>query len=266
MIRSTYTPECAGLSPYAGSAGDFNPSGFSVPPTVLLAPDGFVEVTLEENTSYVETFADPVIRLFRQDGTPIVQETLVTGENVIHNFSFFPGDPPVTTIEKLNISFRVVPNAPLFLSGDQEECTDFFANLVESLFVPDCFTTSDDILLFSRDTICGVSPIVGASRFDIVANIPLSPRYITTIQVTDMSQIRTTVQEFYCGTTGQFNLLRVAPFSCQEPAFRDWLEVLALSFSNAGLFYAVAVTSFFFCIHCGRSKSYGEKVILRPNV
>lgn len=42
-------------------------------------------------------------------------------------------------------------------------------------------------------------------------------------------------------TFGASNLQSLAPFTCSEPQFRGWLEVIALATSNAGLVYATAV-------------------------
>lgn len=266
VIRPTYTPGCTGLSPYASSVDDFNPVGQGIPPGVLLAADGLITVDIVENTSYIENGSEEFVRYERSDHTPIEADSLLTGEIVRYNHSLFGGSPfPYTA--KLNVSFQIAVETPLFLTGDPDECAELFSTLVELNFDPTCFAdlsrvTSADVGASS----CIVPPVIGVTSFTMQINLPITPRYIITINFPDFDAVQASVGDFYCGTSGGFSILRVAPFSCTEASFRDWLEVLALSFSNAGLFYAVSVTSFFFCLHCGKGRSSSEKMILRPEV
>ena len=143
VIQSSYDPGCTGLSAYSGSASDFNQESTSLPPIVLLAEDGAVSVSFVENTSYIETISDIRVRLSLNDGSPIVQETLLTGTNVRYNVSFGFSSSDELGLQKLNISLQISPNTPLFLSGDPDECADFFAETVLEEFDPSCFDFID---------------------------------------------------------------------------------------------------------------------------
>lgn len=264
VINPTFTPGCTGLSPYASSVDDFNPADKSIPPDVLLAADGLVSVEIVENTSYIEPFFVPVVRFTRFDHTPIVADTLFTGEIVRYNHSDSPFFQPSA---KLNVSFRIAVDTPLFLTGDPSECSEVFASRIQANFDPNCFSDMSRVSSVTEGpSSCTVPPVTGITTFEMQINLPITPRYIITINFPDIDAVRASVGEFYCGTSGRFSLLRVAPFSCTEASFRDWLEVLALSFSNAGLFYAISVTTFFFCLHCGKDRSQSEKAILLPQV
>ena len=267
VIQSNYEPGCTGLSAYAGSSTDFNQEASSVPPIVLLAADGAVSVSFVENTSFIETESDIISRLSFDDGTPIVQETVLTGTNIRYNTTFGFSSSDTIGVQKLNVSIQIAPNAPVFLSGDPDECADFFAETVLEEFDPACF----DNLNYPNDfnveaTSCAIAQTNLSTTYRVIANIPITPRYIVDIQILDPVAVRTAMQQAYCGDTGGFNLLRVAPFSCQVATFRDWLEVLALSFSNAGLVYALSATLVFVLVHIGGSSSSEEKHILRSQV
>ena len=266
VIQSTYDLGCIGLSAYASAASGFNEEGSSRPPAVQLAADGAVSVTFEENTSFVEDVADFVVRLTREDGTPIVQETIHTGVNIRYNVTFPFFASRESGIRRLNISLLFAPITPVFLSGDPDECAEFFSATALADFDPDCFDVIDTSEGFAFSTSCRVAFATQSTSYSTLINLPLTRRYNVRIQILNTESVRNAMQNAFCGSTGDFSLLRVAPFSCQVASFRDWLEVLALSFSNAGLAYALLVTLVSFIVHSGGSLSSDGKHTMPPRL
>lgn len=255
VIRQTFAPGCLALSPYADSSTVFDPQGLNTPAQALLVSDDNVRVTIEDNETLTAFGPD----IYTSGGTLVQQETFRTGDT----FTYFSSGEGANVTRVLNVSISMVPSTPILLSGDPNECSDFFAGLVISNFDVDCFTGSTNSLNSFDQTFCALPTGSGVDHLELVINFPVTVRHTVTVEILDASAVRSSIGDFYCSSSGKFTLLRVAPFSCLEEAFRGWLEVLALSFSNSGLVYTFAVLVFSNFFYCQRS-SKTERDMLKP--
>lgn len=175
------------------------------------------------------------------------------------------GPEIIRSSEVVDLPFEIYPNVTLSWSGDVEICKAFMRPIAEE-FVR---------TLESCAQFCGASMLEGinytafsnfqhrATRLlngDLFQGIPIEFEYgffdvmlpfgqtsfdVAAIQFEGELDVEAWL-DFSCTAQnfGAVNLASLPPFACTSIQFRGWLEVLALTTSNVGLVYAVAVVIF----------------------
>lgn len=254
LIQGTFDNGCNGLTPYAVA------SDTTLRTYVPLKEPGTFDVMMSfQNYSVAE------------DNYTITATGLpIDGSVITNNQSITVSNENGMSIGNVTIALNFEITSTIRLSGDPDECTSFFTEAVNN-FVEDCLSVKPiPIELVLDSPVCTANTdglTINFFRYDVfvrdvtIGSGAFEDHHVQPVAV-DSDKLAQQLHEIYCLDSGGVSLLeaRVAPFSCLVSSYRGWLEVLALSFSNATLVYTVVLVVVFYVADRGSNGLDDEKL------